>query len=294
MTVVGISNLILDYYFFDNKITINSGGTVSNILANLSSMGIDTKIFGYYGSDTLGKEAKRMMEETGVDTSLLEMKDYKTKCFFINFQGYSSICPYCNKKRNNYKLRKDIKYHLNEDDIVLIQDYVALEKNIKQKLCLDFGYYGNLVYMSKEKIEDFIFHKFYMVSIKDKALSFILRKLDLTFDQFKKKMNVYFLIITKGKKGATIVFDNKEYDYEVIPFEEKETNGCGDIFFATFISEIIKKKNITKIDIDKIFELAQKNVAIVLNNIGARNHIVKNKIIKKNEKCICEDFSIII
>lgn len=292
MTVVGISNLILDYYFFDNKITINGGGTVSNILANLSSMGIDTKIFGYYGSDILGKEAKRLIEETGVDTSLLEMKEYKTKSFFINSQGYSSICPYCNNKWKNYKLRKDIKYHLNKDDIVLIQDYVALEK-ISNKLCLDFGYFGNLVYMNKDEIEDFIFHKFYIVSIKDKALSFILQKLDLTFDQFKKKMNIYFLIITKGKKGATIVFKNNEYHYNVIPLEEKETNGCGDVFFATFISEIIKKKNITKTDIDEIFELAQKNVAIVLNNIGARNHIVKNKIIKKNEKCICEDFSII-
>lgn len=88
--------------------------------------------------------------------------------------------------------------------------------------------------------------------------------------------------------------NNNEYDYEAMPIEEKETNGCGDIFFATFISEIIKKENITKIDIDEIFELAQKNVAIVLNNIGARNHIVKNVIIQKNKKCICVDFSIII
>lgn len=293
MIVVGISNLILDYYFFDNRITINGGGTVSNILANLSSMGINTKIFGYYGSDILGKEAKRLIEETGVDTSLLEMKDYKTKSFFIDSQGYSSSCPYCNNKSRNYKLRKDIEYHLNKDDLVLIQDYIVLE-NISNKLCLDFGYFGNLVYINKEKLESFIFHKFYIVSIKDKALFFILRKLNLTFQQFKKKMNIYFLIITKGQKGATIVFNHNEYDYEVMPIEEKETNGCGDIFFATFISEIIKKENITKIDIDEIFELAQKNVAIVLNNIGARNHIVKNEIIQKNKKCICEDFSIFI
>lgn len=293
MTVVGISNLILDYYFFDNKIAINGGGTVSNILTNLSIMGIDTKIFGYYGNDILGKEAKKSIEIAGVDTSLLEIKDYKTKCFFINYQGYSSICPYCNNKRKNYKLRKNIKNFLDEDDIVLIQDYVDLEK-IPNKLCLDFGYFGNLIYMDKEKIEDFIFRKFYIVSIKDKALSFILRKLDFTFDQFKKKMNIYFLIITRGKKGSIIVFDNKEYVYDAIPLKEKETNGCGDIFFATFISEIIKKKNITKMDIDEIFELAQNNVAIVINNIGARNHIVKNKIIQKKEKCICEDFFIIV
>lgn len=292
MKVVGISNLILDYYFFDNKIAINGGGTVSNILANLSSMGIDTKILGYYGNDILGGIAKQLIEDAGVDTSLLEMKDYKTKCFFINSKNTTSICPYCNNKRKNYKLRNDIKYYIKEDDIVLIQDYIHLEK-IPNRICLDFGYLDNLIYMNKEEIENYIFHKYYIVSIKDKVLSFILQKLDITFEQFKKKMNIYFLIITKGKKGSTVVFNNNEYDYKVIPFEEKETNGCGDVFFATFISKIIKKNNITKTDIDEIFELAQKNVSIVLNNIGARNHLVKNKIIKKNGKCICEDFSII-
>lgn len=71
-----------------------------------------------------------------------------------------------------------------------------------------------------------------------------------------------------------------------------ESNGCGDIFFATFIYEITHKKRITKIEIDRIFQKAQRNVAQVLQNIGARNHIVKNKEILKKEKCICRDFSV--
>lgn len=291
MRVIGIGNLILDYYFVDGKIEINGGGTVSNILANLSSMGIKTKICGYYGNDILGSLSKKLLEEAKVNTGLLVKKNYHTKCFFIDLQKTSSICPYCGKKYKNYKLKKDIKDFAEEDDIILIQDYTVLE-DINNKICLDFGYYNHLLYEENEKIEKFIFRKYYIVSIKEEALFFILKKLKLTFQQFKEKINIYFLIITKGKKGVTIVFNDKEYNYKTKPYEEKETNGCGDIFFSTFISEILKRKNITKKDIDDIYYLAQNNVFTVVNTIGARNHIVKNKIITKNKKCICEDFSI--
>lgn len=133
-----------------------------------------------------------------------------------------------------------------------------------------------------------------MVSIKEETLNFILKRLDITFEKFKNSINIYILIITKGKRGATILFNNKEYAYKTEAFPEFETNGCGDIFFATFISEVIKRKSINSKDIEKIYNLAQKNVFTVLNQIGARNHIVKNKLICKsdNNRCICEDFKI--
>lgn len=292
MTVVGIGNLILDYYFFDNQVYINGGGTVSNILANLSSMGIDTKICGYYGNDRLGEKSKESLKKVGVDTSLLEQKNYHTKCFFIDKDGYSSTCPYCGKKSRNYKLRIPVEKYIAEDDIVLIQDYVLLE-NLPNKICLDFGYYGSLIYEGNENIEKFIFREYYMVSIKESVLSFLFKKLGLTFDEFLEKCDVYFLIITRGNKGATIVYKNNIYEYDAMPLEEKETNGCGDIFFATFISEVIKRKHITKDDIDQIFELAQKNVSKVLNHIGARDHLVQNMPIKMTDKCLCEDFTIL-
>ena len=291
ITIVGIGNLILDYYFYDNKIYVNGGGTVSNILANLSNMGMDTKLVGYYGNNYVGEVAKKLLEKTGVNTSLLERKDYKTKCFFINSEGYSSTCPYCNTKTKNYKLRTDIDKFIQKEDIILIQDYTVLNNN-SNKVCLDFGYFKKLIFEDNKKIEEFIFKSYYIVTIKETALSFILKKLNITFEQFIQRSSIYFLIITKGKNGATIVYNHKKYEYHIDPLEEKETNGCGDIFFATFIYEIIKRKNLTKKDIDEIFCLAQKNVSTVLNNIGARNHIVSNLVIKKSNKCICEDFII--
>lgn len=292
MNVVGIGNLIVDYYFYDNKIYINGGGTIPNILCNLSSMNVKTKIIGYYGNDKPGMIAKESIEKMNVDTSLLLKKEYKTKCFFINPSGTSSYCPKCGKKFRDYKIRNNIKDYINNDDIILIQDYTILD-DIPNKICLDFGYYNRLIYEDVKNIEKFIFRKYYMVNIKETVLSFILKKLNITFKEFKEKVDTYLLIITKGKNGASILFNDNIYNYNSEVFKEIETNGCGDIFFATFISEIIKRGNINSNDIKEIYDLAQKNVFKVISNIGARNHIVKNLTITKKDKCICEDFYII-
>ena len=289
MNVIGIGNLIVDYYFYDNKIYINGGGTIPNMLCNLSSMGIPTKIIGYYGNDKPGMIAKESIEKMGVDTSQLQKENYKTKSFFISPNGTSSYCPQCGKKFKNYKTRNNIKNYINNDDIILIQDYTILE-DIPNQICLDFGYYNKLIYENIRNIEKFIFKKYYIVNIKEEVLLFILKKLNITFEEFKKRINTYLLIITKGKNGASILFNGNIYNYNSDVFEEIETNGCGDMFFATFISEVIKRNCINSTDIKEIYDLAQKNVFNVISNIGARNHIVKNKTIIKKDKCICEDF----
>lgn len=291
MTIVGLSNLVLDYYFYNNKIYLNGGGTVSNILANLSSMGIDTKICGYYGNDYGGRVAKKLIEECHVDTSLLTRKNYLTKKFFITPSGFSSTCPYCHKKTKNIPLNLDIQNIISQNDIILIQDYVKLP-NIPNKICLDFGYYQKLIYEDNKVLENFIFRKYYLVSIKESVLTFILNKLHLTFETFINKIDIYLLLITKGRKGTTIIYQKKEYNYQVEPFEEVETNGCGDIFFATFISETLKRQKLIPSDLDDIFNIASANVHTVINNIGARHHLIPNKIIIKNQKCICENFKI--
>ncbi len=292
MNIVGIGNLILDYYFYNNIIYVNSGGTVSNILANLSKMGFNTKICGYYGNDFGGQIAKELIERCHVDTTLLEEKNYQTKKFFISANSYSSSCPYCHQKNKNYHLKLDIRNLISKDDIILIQDYVKLP-NIPNKIYLDFGYYQKLIYEDRKVIENFIFRKYYLVNIKDEVLNFILQRLNLTLKEFINKIDIYMLIITKGQKGTTIIYQKQIFNFLIIPFPEIETNGCGDIFFATFISEVIKRKDITSKDLKEIFNQAEDNFKIVINNIGARHHLIENKIIVKEKECICENFKII-
>ncbi len=289
MRVIGLTNLIVDFYLYDNKILLNGGGTVANVLANLSSMGINTSVYGFYGNDLLGKFAKDQLSEVRVDTSLLEMKDYKTKCFFIDKNGTTSTCPFCGKKRKNYRTRNCIETILKKDDIVLVQDLHNLG-NIKNRIIWDFGYAKGLIFMDNREIENLVFRKYFIVNLKKQVLDLLLRKMNLTFSEFIAKIDIDFLIITDGKKGSTILHEGIEHKFTPKIFKETETNGCGDMYLATFISEILNEE--VPFDFKKINEKAQNNVQEVLKKIGARDYVSPNIEIDFNGCCICDNFKL--
>jgi len=289
MRIVGLTNLIVDFYIYNKKILINGGGTVANILANLSFMGTKTCVYGYYANDILGKFAKNELTKVGVDTNYLKVKEYKTKCFFIDQNGTSSTCPYCKQHRKNYKTRKGIEKFLKSDDIVLVQDVHNLP-DIENKIIWDFGYTKGIVYMDNIELSKLIFRKYFIVNFKKQVLELALKKLRLTFTEFIKLTNIEFMIITDGKNGSTLIYKDKEYKFIPEMIEEVETNGCGDMYLATFINEILKKNK--NFNFKKINEKAQKNVCEVLKRIGARDYISPNVEIDYHKGCICEDFII--
>ena len=47
MRVVSVGDLVLDYYYKNNKILgVNGGMTAHNIIANIQKMGIPTSVYG--------------------------------------------------------------------------------------------------------------------------------------------------------------------------------------------------------------------------------------------------------
>lgn len=285
MRVIGLTNLIVDFYLYNDKIYVNGGGTVANVLANLSSMGVNTCVFGYYGSDQLGEFAKNQLIKVGVDTHLLEQKNYKTKCFFIDKNGTSSVCPFCKEHRKNYKLRNDIDEFLNKDDIVLVQDVHNL-KDVKNRIIWDFGYEKGIIHMSDTELARLVFRKYFIVNFKKQILELVLKKFKITYKDFINKLDIDFLIITDGKNGTTIIHKGCEYKFTPKLIEEVETNGCGDMYLATFISEILSNNY----DFKTINEKAQQNVHEVLKRIGARDYVTPNVEIDLCKRCICENF----
>ncbi len=287
MRVVGLTNLIVDFYLYNDKILINGGGTVANTLANLSFMGINTCIFGYYANDKLGNFAKDQLIKVGVKTNFLEKKDYKTKCFFIDKNGTSSVCPFCKEHRKNYRSRKIIEKYLNKDDIILVQDVHNLG-DINNQIIWDFGYTKGILYMRNTELAKIIFRKYFIVNFKKQVLELILKKFKTTYKDFINQLNIDFIIITDGKNGTTIVHKGREYKFIPKIIEEIETNGCGDMYLATFINEILNGN----LNFEDINNKAQKNVYNVLKRIGARDYVSPNIEVEFNKKCICEDFII--
>ena len=56
MRVISIGDLVIDYYYQDNKLIGLSGGMTShNIIANLASMNIKTAVYGTDGNICIGR-----------------------------------------------------------------------------------------------------------------------------------------------------------------------------------------------------------------------------------------------
>ena len=74
MNIISVGDLVLDYYYKNNKlIGINGGMTSHNIIANLAKMGLNTKVFACCGNDIQGKIAIKSLEKLKVNTDNIKI-----------------------------------------------------------------------------------------------------------------------------------------------------------------------------------------------------------------------------
>lgn len=76
MRVVSVGDLVMDYYYKNGKLLgVNGGMTSHNIVANLSSMGINTAVLGTCGNDMAGMIAKKSLSDLKVDVANVKILD---------------------------------------------------------------------------------------------------------------------------------------------------------------------------------------------------------------------------
>ena len=69
MRVVSIGDLVLDYYYKNEKLLgVNGGMTSHNIIVNLAKMGLNTCVYGSCGNDIQGEMAINSLKKVNVDT----------------------------------------------------------------------------------------------------------------------------------------------------------------------------------------------------------------------------------
>ncbi len=85
------------------------------------------------------------------------------------------------------------------------------------------------------------------------------------------KMGPKIVLITEGKKGASLIFENKIYIQKSVAKKAVDTTGVGDAFAATFVSYYDKTH-----DIARSLRAAAKNAASVVSKPGAQ-HGLKTK-----------------
>lgn len=306
MRIIGVGNLVTDYYYKDYKFLGACGGmTAFNIIANLSSK-YETYAVGICGDDDDGRIAVQSLQNLNVNTEYVLATEKQTRCFNINIQenGISSKkrCPICNRKKWYETSEKKIelpKKIIIKNKTIVVFDTVN-DENISlasiSKKCgsiniIDIGQVGKLEDFDKDQFVNNIQNKFDLVQLNERVSDFLIKKFEL---KNTKELNKLFLAklitITYGKKGAEFICNNKSYVYNLEnPSNEIDSTGAGDLFFSVLIDKVIQNKfDINKRLLNKIYKEATLKTSELVKVIGARGllePLYKVKI--KPGRCIC-------
>lgn len=300
MRVISFGDLYADYYFKDNVLVGISGGkSNANIIANLSKY-YDTAFYGCVGNDDAGKVALSSLSDLGVDTSKIELIEGHTKKFFIEGGEYSSDCPYCNRRLSYHGLKCKSDYvlpYIKEDDVIVLDNVNSVSMDIihsiSNRAFIDIGYLGNLLYASLEEIIQILGNRFEIINMNERVYKVLKKKFDIDSLNLYELLKPKILIITRGKRGADIIFNDLLIKKEIDdPEIEIDASGAGDAFFSEFIHIYLDNEVIDEKLISKAYMKGNTLARIVISHLGARAHLEKLKSINNYSFCICEDFSI--
>ncbi|MCH5166624.1 MAG: hypothetical protein J1F35_01905 [Erysipelotrichales bacterium] len=301
MRIISFGDLFIDYYLNNDLVLgICGGKTNANILANLSKY-FDTAFFGVVGNDTQGRVAVDSLKKLGCDISHIETIDEKTKSFFIDNKGYSTTCPYCGRKLSYHGFKfeeESVLSSINDDDMIVVDNLNVSTMNIinkvNNKAFLDIGYLGNLLYISLDELEELLASRFEIINMNESVYKVLRKKFQIDSVDLYELLKPKILIITRGKKGADIIYDGILVEKEIEEAaNEVEISGAGDSFFSEFIRTLIESNFEVN---EKIISLAYMRASsisrFVVMNYGARTHLEPLYKIDNYHECICNDIEV--
>lgn len=312
MRVVSVGDLVTDYYYKDGKILgVNGGMTSHNIIANLSKMGIKTSVFGVCGNDCQGEISIKSLKKLKVDTSnITVLDDVKTRCFHVSYftdkNGKLSFiskkrCPFCNEKKWYDESLIDTNYIINNlmSDDILVFDNLNNENQeiinkVSNKKIIDLGQYFEFENMDSATIVSLIKNKFVIINFNERVVNFLIKKLNL-----KNELDLYrtlspeLMTVTKGDEGATFIYNENVYNFELIRKGEViDSTGAGDSFVASIIKDYINNNlEFNENKFSEFYNNSNKLTYKVVSKMGARGHLEPLfRVSKEDNKCTCDKF----
>lgn len=311
MRIVSIGDLVIDYYYKNDKLLgINGGMTCHNIIVNLAKMGFDTSLFGVCGNDMQGEIAIKSLDLLNVDiNNITKLDDNRTRCFHVSYfeeNGKLSFtskkrCPFCNSKHWYENSLIDSNYVLNNvknDDILVFDNLNEVNQkiidNTSNKKIIDLGQYFEFENLNNEEIVKKINGKFEIINFNERVSKFLIKKLELKSDlELFNILNPILMTITRGSDGATFIFSKKVLNFELTSSAcVVDSTGAGDAFISSIIKSCLKsnfdynESNLKKWYLDSI-----KLTSKVVSKMGARGHLNTLFRIKKvNNFCTCDNF----
>ena len=256
--VIGIGETILDIIFQGEQPSAAvPGGSVFNGIVSLGRMGVKVGFISETGNDRVGNMILQFMRENNIPTDHVNVfPDGKSpvSLAFLNKQSDAEYIFY----KDYPKQRLDVLYpQLQEDDIVMVGSYYALNPVLREKVV-------ELLDQAREKKAIIYYDPNFRSSHKDEAMKLaptIIENLEYAnivrgsgedflymynmqdVDKiYKDKIKFYCqrFICTSGAGKVALRTNNTNKDYPVEPLKAVSTIGAGDNFNAGIIYGLLK------------------------------------------------------
>lgn len=286
--VIGIGETILDIIFRgDQPSAAVPGGSVFNGIVSLARMGVNVGFISETGNDRVGQIILQFMRENHISTEHVNVfPDGKSpvSLAFLNDQSDAEYIFY----KDYPKQRLDVLFpKLNEDDIVVIGSYYALNPLLRDKILelleqarekKAIVYYdpnfrsshkGEAMRLAPTIIENLEYADIVRGSIEDFFYMYNIEDVDKIY---KDKIQFYCpnFLCTAGAESIALRTAQCTKEYPIAPLEAVSTIGAGDNFNAGLIYGILKYDvryrdlgNLSEATWDKIVKCGQDFAAEV-------------------------------
>lgn len=286
--VIGIGETILDIIFRgDQPSAAVPGGSIFNGIVSLARMGIDVCFISETGNDHVGEIILQFMRDNHIPTEHVNVfPDGKSpvSLAFLNEQSDAEYIFY----KNYPKQRLDVLFpKINEDDIVVIGSYYALNPVLREKVLelleqahekkaiiyydpnFRSSYKGEAMKLAPTIIENLEYADIVRGSIEDFFYMYNIEDVDKIY---KDKIRFYCpnFLCTAGSKSISLRTAQCTKEYPIASLKAVSTIGAGDNFNAGLIYGMLKQDvrhrdlaNLSEETWDKIIRCGQDFAAEV-------------------------------
>ena len=256
--IIGIGETVFDILFKNNQpLVAKPGGSIYNALISLGRMKQSAAFISEIGEDRVGKIIKDFLEENEVSTKYICTFDRGKTPLALAFLDEQQNADYLFYKDYPVDRLDYIMPEINENDIVLIGSFFALDPVLREKLLeiLQFAqcrkaiiYYDvnfrkthvhEVRHLMPAILENFEFADIIKGSEEDFENIYNKQDAGLVYKEHIEFYSKNF-VFTQGEKGAIVFGKNFHKEYPVNPVVPVSTVGAGDSFNAGFIYGLIK------------------------------------------------------
>ena len=265
MIVVSGENLLDVFKVKNNNYNFVNGGAGYNTALALGRFKSKIYYLSNISNDFFGKKIYKELKKNNINTKFITKSNHSTSLAIVN-QGKKTEYSFYLKntairhiknhkilklKKNKVKLCYFTCLSIFLDPVAKKNIEIAKKVHTNSIVFIDPNIRKNIIDSKKKFINIFNTYMKYasIIKLSDEDLMYLKKNKSIknTIIKWITKYNLFAVILTKGKNGATVYTKNFSLSENSIKVKVKDTVGAGDVFSAGII-KYFEKKNLLSIE----------------------------------------------